>query len=142
MSYTSALAKIAAANRHQIELDLASAVKDREGAQVALQDSELRITLLRCLLNMRGEPPPEASEPPPATPGGPSGTMTLHAAMHKVLKEAPGGKLRAGEILAEIERQGLYRMRDGRQPESQQIHARANHYPNMFGKEGSYFYAK
>jgi hypothetical protein len=68
--------------------------------------------------------------------------MTLHAAMHKVLKEAAGGKLRAGEIIAEIDRQGLYRMRDGRQPESQQIHARANHYPNMFGKEGSYFYAK
>jgi hypothetical protein len=68
--------------------------------------------------------------------------MTLHAAMVKVLRESPNGRLRAAEIIAEIERRGLYRMRDGRIPESQQIHARAGHYPDLIGKDGSYFYAK
>lgn len=64
--------------------------------------------------------------------------MTLHAAMYKVLKESPQGKLRAGEIISGIGRQGLYRMRDGRLPESQQIHARASHNPDLFGKDGSF----
>ena len=68
--------------------------------------------------------------------------MTLHDAMHKVIRESPDRRLRASEIIAEIERQGLYRMRDGRVPESQQIHARANHYPHLFEKDGSYFVAR
>jgi hypothetical protein len=59
-----------------------------------------------------------------------------------VLTESPEGKLRAGEIIAEIDRRGLYRMRDGRLPESQQIHARASHYPDLFDKDGSFFYPK
>jgi hypothetical protein len=71
-----------------------------------------------------------------------AGKMTLHSAMQKVLREAPNRRLRAGEIIAEIKRLNLYRMKDGRLPESQQIHARASHYPELFGKDGSFFFAK
>jgi indole-3-glycerol phosphate synthase len=37
------------------------------------------------------------------------------------------------KIIAEIKRLNLYRMKDGSFPESQQIHARATHYPQLFG---------
>ena len=45
--------------------------------------------------------------------------LTLHEAMWRVLKDSANGRLRAGEIIAEIERRGLYRMRDGRIPGAQ-----------------------
>jgi len=142
MSYASVLAEVGAAHRKQIEADLADAMEERNASLAALEDVNRRIALLEGLLTMRGEPPPSEGGVEPPQPRGPDGPMTLHAAMHKVLKESPSGKLRAGEIIAEIDRRGLYRMRDGRLPESQQIHARAGHYPQMFGKDGSYFYAK
>lgn len=47
---------------------------------------------------------------------------TARSVFEQVLRDSPTGELRAGEIIAEIERLGLYRMRDGRLPESQQIH--------------------
>jgi hypothetical protein len=142
MSYASALAEVGTVHRQQIEADLADAMEEREASLAALEDLNRRIALLEGLLKMRGESPTSKEAVEPRPPTRPDGPMTLHAAMHKVLKESQSGKLRAGEIIAEIERQGLYRMRDGRPPESQQIHARAGHYPHMFGKDGSYFYAK
>jgi hypothetical protein len=66
--------------------------------------------------------------------------MTLHEAMREVLKSAPGG-LRAGDLAAEINRRRLYRMRDGRPVEAQQIHARVGSYGHLFRKVGTFIVA-
>jgi hypothetical protein len=58
--------------------------------------------------------------------------------MAEVLRSAPAGMLRAGDLAAGIERRRLYRMRDGRPVEAQQIHARVGHYPHLFAKEGTF----
>jgi hypothetical protein len=67
----------------------------------------------------------------------PQKLMTLHDAMVEVLKTAPGRRMKPAHLAAEIERKGLYRMRDGRSVETQQIHARANNYPQLFKRAGS-----
>jgi hypothetical protein len=67
-----------------------------------------------------------------------SGTQPLHKAILTVLKDAPMGMMRAGDLAAEINRRGLYRMQDGRPVEPQQIHARVNNYGHMFDKEGTF----
>jgi hypothetical protein len=141
MNYTAAIADIRSAHRAQIEADLQAALQDRDAAQAALDLAAHRVCLLEGLLDIAAGPV-EGEATPSVSPHDSAGTMTLHAAMHRVLKDSPSGKLRAGDIIAEIDRRRLYRMRDGRLPESQQIHARANHYPDMFGKDGSLFYAK
>jgi hypothetical protein len=64
--------------------------------------------------------------------------MTLHAAMRKVLQDSPVGMMRAADIASEIERHRLYRMRDGRPVEAQQIHARVGQYPDDFRREGTF----
>lgn len=134
MSYESTLAQVSIEHRTEIEADLAAAQAEFEITQVTLETARRRVHMLEGLLAAPGciESPrvPFADQ------------MTLHAAMQKVLRESPTGKLRAGEIIAEIDRLNLYRMRDGRLPESQQIHARANHYPELFGKDGAFFFAK
>lgn len=57
--------------------------------------------------------------------------------MAEVLKAAPNRSMRAGDLAMTLQRQGLYRMRDGRAVEPQQIHARVGHYPQIFGREGT-----
>ena len=42
----------------------------------------------------------------------------------------------ASELAAQIDHRGLYKMRDGRRVEAQQIHARVGHYPDLFGRDG------
>lgn len=64
--------------------------------------------------------------------------MTLHDAMAAVLNETPGHRLRPSELVAEINRRGLYRMRDGRAVEAQQIHARVGHYSHLFAKQDGF----
>lgn len=76
----------------------------------------------------------------PATP--PPTRLTLHDAMKEVLLTHHLGLCRAGELAAEINRRGLYRMRDGRPVESQQIHARVRNYDHMFEKEGTFIKLK
>jgi hypothetical protein len=134
MTYLSALAQLCSGNRTEIEADLSAAQAEYEMAQVTLENARRRIHMLEGLLAT-----PSGIESPKVQTGD---QMTLHAAMQKVLRESPTGKLRAGEIIAEIGRLNLYRMKDGRLPESQQIHARANHYPELFGKDGPFFFAK
>lgn len=48
------------------------------------------------------------------------------------------GSLRAGDLAARINSRRLYRMRDGRPVEAQQIHARVNNYSDLFEKEGTF----
>lgn len=70
--------------------------------------------------------------------GGGASTMrsaaggTLHDAMIAVLRQAPDGRLTAGQLAEEINRRGLYRMRDGRPVAPAQIHARARNYGHLF----------
>lgn len=62
--------------------------------------------------------------------------MTLHEAMLAVLRTAPGARMTARELCDQINRRGLYRMRDGRPVEIQQIHARAGNYSHLFVRVG------
>jgi hypothetical protein len=109
------------------DLDQASEALRRARAEVV--ELEKRVASLEALLDLVDEPVIE--------PAGPSG-LTLHDAMVEVLKNNAVGMMRAGDLAAEINRQRLYRMRDGRPVEPQQIHARVGHYPQLFDKEGTY----
>lgn len=64
--------------------------------------------------------------------------MTLHEAMRLVLQTAPGRRMAARELCEQVNRRGLYRMRDGRPVEPQQIHARANNYRQLFSVSGGF----
>ncbi len=64
--------------------------------------------------------------------------MTLHEAMAEVLRTTHEHMLRAGDLAAEVDRCGLYKMRDGRPVEAQQIHARVGHYQHLFTKVGTF----
>ena len=64
--------------------------------------------------------------------------LTGHGAMAEVLRTAPQYKMRPVDLAAEINRRGLYRMRDGRPLETQQIHARVGNYPDMFERDDSF----
>src|SRR5690348_12532686 len=139
MSYESALTQIGTDHRAEIEADLAAARSELEQAQTAMEKAARRVHMLESLLQPIE---PALIEPETSESSETPGKMTLHSAMQKVLRESQSGRLRAGEIIAEIKRRHLYRMKDGRLPESQQIHARASHYPELFGKDGSFFFAK
>jgi hypothetical protein len=125
----------------EIEEALARAQQLARSAESALSSAKRKVALPESMLELR-DSTSHSAETQIARSASSEGPMTLHAAMHRVLMDAPGRKLRAGEIIAEIEQRGLYRMRDGRLPESQQIHARVGHYPEMFGKEGSLFFPR
>lgn len=62
----------------------------------------------------------------------PEARMTLHEAMREVLRSAPGRRMSPRDLCEQINRRGLYRMRDGRPVEVQQIHARCGNYPQLF----------
>lgn len=64
--------------------------------------------------------------------------MPLQEAMATVLRNSPTGMMRAGDLAAVINAQHLYRMRDGRPVEAQQIHARVGHYSHLFTREGTF----
>jgi hypothetical protein len=142
MTYQDALAELTATHRGQIQADLETARDQYEDSKAYLAAAERHLHMLEGLLTTGATAETSADGGTVAEPVNDNRALTLHEAMRQVLKDSPKGKLRAGEIIAEIERRNLYRMRDGRIPESQQIHARAGHYPHMFGKDGSYFYAK
>ena len=62
--------------------------------------------------------------------------LTLHEAMLQVLIKA-GCPLSAKEIIAAIERTGLYQKRDGSRLLPSQIYARVSQYPDRFKGEGT-----
>jgi hypothetical protein len=64
--------------------------------------------------------------------------LTGHGAMAEVLRTAPQYKMRPVDLAAEINRRGLYRMRDDRPIETQQIHARVGNYPDIFERAGAF----
>lgn len=64
--------------------------------------------------------------------------MYLHEAMREILASAAGHRLTPSDLCEQVDRRGLYRMRDGRRVEVQQIHARVANYPELFRRAGGY----
>jgi hypothetical protein len=79
---------------------------------------------------------------PEQAPTQETSRLTAHGAMAEVLRTAPQYKMRPVELAAEINRRGIYRMRDGRPLETQQIHARVGNYPDMFERDGAFIKLK
>lgn len=124
------IAAVVAAHREEIEADLDRARHSLQRAQGELRVHEARVTSLEGLLTL-AQSEAEDADPDPST-------MTLHDAMVTVLKDAPGNMLRAADLAALINQRHLYRMRDGRPVETQQIHARVNNYPRLLAKKGTF----
>lgn len=128
MGYEELIREVVAAHVDEIETDLDRARRDLRRARTDVSALEQRVASLETLMERAA-----LSSPKPVT--GPS--MTLHAAMAEVLVSAPEYMMRAGDLASEIERRRLYRMRDGRPVEAQQIHARVGNYPDLFEKVGT-----
>ncbi len=117
-----------------LERDLAMARDARDRLTRDLDAADERVALLSSLLSLRATVEPVAEDS--------NARLSLHGAMVKVLEDAPERMMRARDLAAEIDRRGLYRMRDGRAVEPQQIHARTGNYPDLFGKEGTFIKLK
>jgi hypothetical protein len=129
VTYRVALRQVVAANSVELQGDLDHARQRLQRARLEVNELERQVASLETLLMLANEV--DAPEPEPSG-------LTLHEAMALVLKSAPSGMLRAGDLAAEINRLHLYRMRDGRPVEAQQIHARVGHYQHLFAKEGTF----
>lgn len=129
MSYSKDITRVVTARREEIEDDLMMSRRIRDRATVDLGEAQRRVAAFEALLSFAENSEAERSAPE---------KMTLHAAMRKVLEDAPAGMMRAGDLATEIDRRKLYRMRDGRPVEAQQIHARIGHYRDDFSKEGTF----
>lgn len=128
MSYMDQVRDVALANIEELQGDLDQARHLLERARSNSAELEREVAWLESLLTLA-----EGGEDSAAATG-----VTLHQAMEVVLRQAPAGMLRAGDLAAEINRRHLYRMRDGRPVETQQIHARVGQYPHLFAKEGTF----
>lgn len=130
MSYQLAVAAVARAHREEIESDLQLAL--REHGRLVAEERRLAGTVatlesLLASIELGVERPMTASA-----------AMTLHEAMREVLESAPMQMMRATDLARVINQRRLYRMRDGRPVEPQQIHARTGNYEHMFEREGTF----
>ena len=128
MTYRDAIAELVTEHRPDIESDLAEARLMRDQAEAALVDADREVATLEAMLAM--------SSPAAAPPAAVGERTTLHEAMRKVLQSAPGRRMLASDLAKAIDSRGLYKMRDGRPVEAQQIHARVGHYGHMFERDG------
>ncbi len=127
MAYLETIRVAAAGNPEQISGDLLQARQARQRCEQQLHSLSAQVAALEWLLTLAQREPTAAQRAP----------MTLHEAMAEVLETAPGRMMRAADLATEISRRGLYRMRDGRAVEAQQIHARVGHYPDTFRREAT-----
>ncbi|MFC7597566.1 hypothetical protein ACFQU3_19790 [Terrabacter sp. GCM10028922] len=121
--YLDLVTHVVKARRDEIEQDLASARRVRDEAAMNLAEAERRVMSYEFLLSLAAE---GVQEPPER--------MRLHDAMAHVLASVPAKRLPAGDLAREINRRGLYKMRDGRPVEPQQIHARVGNYRDRFDR--------
>lgn len=126
MEYREQVGKVVDANIDQLRGDLDQARHALGRARLEVERWERQVAVLEGLI--------ELGHSPAAAETG----LTLHEAMAVVLRDAPGGMMRAGDLAAQIDWRGLYRMRDGRPVEAQQIHARVGQYPHIFSKQGTF----
>lgn len=136
-TYADALAEIAARHQNELRTDLESLRAQSENLHAEAASTDRRVAMLEGLLDLATS---SADSPAVMTRG--QIPRTLHEAMAEVLRTAPERMMRAGDLAAAIERRGLYRMRDGRPVEAQQIHARVGHYGALFTKEGTFIKLK
>lgn len=129
--YQDDVRRVVLARYEEIAGDLELARKALRRARAETDELLRTVTHLEGLLAHAEEASAER-----ATPASPP--TTLHEAMVEVLKDCQGGMMRANDLAAEINRRRLYRMRDGRPVEAQQIHARVGNYPHLFEKEGTF----
>lgn len=129
MGYTEDIKKVAAAHAEEIRGDLDLAHTRLHQQQMAVHDLERQIVSLEMLLELT-----EASQ----RDEDPSSQMTLHGAMALVLREQPMHMMRPADLLSEVNRRRLYKMRDGRPVELQQIHARVGNYSHLFTRDGTF----
>lgn len=129
MSYQDLVRDVVVSRREEIAGDLDQARTAALRAHSDLRDWEQRIALLEGLLSLSDDQAAEALAPD---------SGTLHEVMLQVLRASPAGMMRAGDLAAEINARHLYRMRDGRPVEPQQIHARVGNYPHLFEKAGTF----
>lgn len=135
MGYQEDVAAVVAARRDELEADHEAAKRVVESLRAQLAEAERRVQSFAALLAFDTEevrPPAEV----------PLGHVTLHVAMQMVLKDAPNRMMRPADLAAAIHARGLYRMRDGRPVETQQIHARVGNYENLFGRDGTFIKLK
>ncbi len=128
MEYQEEISALAAANIEELRADLDRARNLQQRARIESSEMDRQVAALEALIELAEG---ETAEPEPSG-------ITLHAAMVEVLSVQPQGMLRAGDLAAEIDRRRLYKMRDGRPVEAQQIHARVGHYGHLFEKEGTF----
>lgn len=133
MAYWEDVKKVAQAHREEIESDLDRARHELRRVQKDVEAAQRRVERYQQLLELAdsGSPRPDSAQ-----------ELTLHDAMAQILRGVPDRMLRAGDLAAEINRQRLYRMRDGRPVEPQQVHARVGHYGHLFVREGTFIKLK
>lgn len=135
---TNAVADLVKQHREAVRAELGALRERREQVAAELTALDRRVAMLEGLLDFEPVPPSGQSLVLTET----DVPLTLHAAMVEVLKTAPERMMRAGDLAVTIERRGLYKMRDGRPVEAQQIHARVGHYPTLFTKDGTFIKLK
>ena len=133
MDYWEDVCRVAQVHREEIESDLDRARVELRRVQAEAQEAQRRVATYQQLLELA-----DTGE----TRSAPTEGLTLHEAMAQVLRGVPEGMMRAGDLAAEINRLRLYRMRDGRPVEPQQVHARVGHYGHLFTKEGTFIKLK
>lgn len=131
--YEQAIAELVAKHGADVRGELNYLRERREKLTAELSFVERRVNLLEGMLDIGS-----TSSREPLDFAETDVPRTLHAAMAEVLETAPERMMRAGDLAAAIERRGLYKMRDGRPVEAQQIHARVGHYPTLFTKVGTF----
>src|SRR4051794_40701275 len=115
MGYIDDVRAVAVLHADELRGDLDHARHRLRQARAGTAEIEQQVAALEALLSLASESDVE----PPSEPRG----LTLHGAMVEVLKKEPGRMLRANDLASEINRRQLYRMRDGRPVEPQQVHA-------------------
>lgn len=133
MDFRTAIADAVVANQPEVESALASVRTSHARATGEVRELERTINMLEGVLELARAG--GADDPAPAS-------MTLHEAMREVLQAAPMRMMRAHDLAAMIDHLRLYRMRDGRVVEPQQIHARTGNYPDLFEREGTFIKLK
>jgi len=128
MSYIELVRQVAVGRADEIRGDLDAARAALRQGYLQTSEAERRVKSLEFLLELASAEQYEVGSP----------GLTLHQAMAIVLCNQPGRMLRAGDLAAEIARRGLYRMKDGRPAEAQQIRARTEHYGHLFERQGTF----
>jgi hypothetical protein len=131
VAYQEDIARVVELYRDDIEADLHAAKRVLEKIKAEAGEAERRVLAFEALLAFDPGRLDSSAEMP-------MGKLTLHVAMQVVLRDAPNQMMRPTDLAAEVHRRGLYRMRDGRPVEAQQIHARVGNYPDLFAREGTF----